>query len=59
ERTVRMKSPCANCSIRCGIEFDKLIDEGRFSQPMSVMSPSEAAMQLADRFTTCFYWLPQ
>jgi hypothetical protein len=59
ERMVRMKIIGDEITFRCGIEFEKLLGDGRFSQPMSVMSPSEAAIQMADRFTACFYWLPQ
>jgi len=59
ERVVRKKRLDDNNFIRCGIELDKLLIEGLNSCPISVMSPSDAAIQLADLFAMCFYWLPQ
>ena len=54
QRTVRLKVMDDADSIQCGVQLDTLLRDWRVIAPAEVMSPSDKAMVLSDRFKTCF-----
>ena len=54
QRTVRLKVMDDADSIQCGVQLDTLLRDWRLIAPAEVMSPSDKAMVLSDRFQSCF-----
>jgi hypothetical protein len=54
QRTVRLKVMNDSDSIQCGLQLDTLLRDWRVIAPAEVMSPSDKAMVLSDRFQSCF-----
>ena len=54
QRTVRLKVMNDSDSIQCGLQLDNLLCDWRVIAPAEVMSPSDKAMVLSDRFQSCF-----
>jgi hypothetical protein len=55
QRTVRLKVMDDADSIQCGLQLDSLLRDWRVIAPAEVMSPSDKAMVLSDRFQSCFH----
>jgi hypothetical protein len=54
QRAVRLKVMNDSDSIQCGLQLDTLLRDWRVIAPAEVMSPSDKAMVLSDRFQSCF-----
>ena len=54
QRAVRLKLMNDADSIQCGLQLDTLLHDWRVIAPAEVMSPSDKAMELSDRFQSCF-----